>query len=382
MEKRPAFTTRFILLISILYACFIIGTALLFSFTVSYASDALQATAIDSYNEMLAEKTAAIAGTLAFRPRLSVRKAQKMLARAIRSHPEILSVLFFARTRDENYFRLKKIIPGNSDIDPGIRRGETIADRSGSDYLKQGLVHAITDPMIYSKGSYSWQNVYQPIVLKKKAYVLQFMIYPKAAAEIQAYFNAISSRGTKLMIVFSVIIIFAIATITLLFVHNHSVLMKNLSAYMLKAAKGNFDISIASSSDSELNELASSFNTLIEEMKTISVSASQTQDEDTVGAPEPAEDALLARTVFKTGVARLKAGLYDEAVTLFTITAESRADNFSSLFNLGVAYAKSSRYEQALAMFTRAGEADPSYELTEKYIDRVRKFIRTEAPVS
>ena len=93
------------------------------------------------------------------------------------------------------------------------------------------------------------------------------------------------------MIILTIILIVAVTVITVIFIQNYSLLIKNLSVYIDKAAKGDLDININTTDDRELNELANSFNSLIHELKGKSVN-------------EPVGD------LFKLGVKNLKENNY------------------------------------------------------------------------
>ena len=391
-DRKPAFTKKFVVIISILYSVLIVATALLFNHTVSLNSRAVRETAFESSNGILMEKASLMAlRTLQQEPK-NTAHAVSLLQQTCREDDDVIYAMLFSPTADDNYFRLVDKITVNSRLLVEVGKREIVQDPSGIPYLRNGLVRTVTDPEIYTKDTYSWQNVYQPIALNGKNYVIQFMFRPAATQKITAAFNSTITRSRYIMLFMSLALILSVVIVTVIFSQNHSLLMKNLARYMQKAASGDLDVNINTAGDSELNELALSFNTLIEEMKTIRENAPEQAEapgeSENGSAPEtgespdvPDEDSLLMKELFKTGVQRLKDNLTEEAITLFNIIITVRPEGFSSYFNLGVAYAKTRKYEESLAMFRKAREANPSYEMTDRYIERVERIIRKNAAV-
>jgi tetratricopeptide (TPR) repeat protein len=382
-KRKPAFTKKFIIIISLIYSALIIATAFLFDRAVSMDSGTVRETIFESSNEILLERTRILADRADLRNPGSISSAGEYLRSISMEDHDILYILVFSRTEDDNYFRLTEKFPVNSGLTMDIGERESVQDAASLSYLKEGLIRPAIDPEIYSKDHYSWQNVYQPLKVGKKTYALQFMVRPSAYMKATDSFNSVITGSRRTMLMVSAGLILCVLVLTAIFSQNHSMLVKKLSEYIQKAASGNLDINIKAAGDPELNELAMSFNTLVEEMKTRKESqeGAASAGTETGGENESEEDSLIMKELFRTGVLCLKENRLSEAITIFRLIISVRPEGFSSYFNLGVACAKAKLYGESLSMFRRAREANPSYEMTDRYIERVEKLILKNAAI-
>ena len=197
-----------------------------------------------------------------------------------------------------------------------------------------------------------------------------------------------------------------------LFIQNYSLFLKSLAGYFGRASRGDLAVNISAPDDDEMQELAASFNGLIEEMRVLKerekavseraaeeiISAGKLSDEraaDKKAADERAAEAKVAEAraaeekiaagniadekdpvddMFRMGVQKLKDGNLEDAVHVFRALQLMRPESFGSYFNLGVAYAKMRSYDASLEMFDRALELNPAHELAKGYIDKVKQL--------
>jgi tetratricopeptide (TPR) repeat protein len=140
---------------------------------------------------------------------------------------------------------------------------------------------------------------------------------------------------------------------------------------MKKAAGGDLEVSLNPTEDVELNQLAQSFNTLIDELKD--------RTEKAVQDAESAQDTEEAGAIFKTGVSLLKENRLEEAIAIFTTLTIIKPNGFGSFFNLGVAHAKKREYGKAIRMFEEAQRINPQFEVTAAYIEKVKRLQNPDA---
>ncbi len=264
-------------------------------------------------------------------------------------------ILLFSKTSDENYFRLRGKVPLKKDFRLQIEIGSVVKEEKSKNYLKEAQLSGIVEPEIYSNKGLYWQNVYFPFKVKRKTYIIQFIVSASKTEYLLSIYNRSNNNAKWIIIIVSIVMIIAAVIATIIFMHNYSLLIKNLSQYIEKAAKGDLNVSIKTINDDELNKLANSFNSLIHELKDKSSS-------------EPLS------SIFATAVKCLKENNLDDAISLFKTITILRPEGFGSYFNLGVAFAKKKDYRQSLDMFNKALEINPQHELTGKYIRKVEKM--------
>jgi methyl-accepting chemotaxis protein len=267
-KRKPAFTKKFIIIITFIYSALIISTAFLFDRAVSMDSRTVQETIFESSSAILLEKTRMLADRAHRQNPGSIAGAAGILRSMAMEDHDILYIMIFSRTEDDNYFRLTEKFPVNSGLTMDVSEKEAVQDTESLSYLKEGLIRPAIDPEIYSRDHYSWQNVYHPLKVKKKTCAVQFMIKPSAYMKAADSFNSVITESRRAMLTVSAVLVLCVLVLTAIFSQNHSLLVKKLSEYMQKAASGNLDVNIKAAGDPELNELAASFNTLVEEMKT------------------------------------------------------------------------------------------------------------------
>jgi tetratricopeptide (TPR) repeat protein len=370
-EKRSILSRRFIIAISIIYSTLIIAVSVSFHVITHKNADTLRDALISQSHDFLIKKVQDCVDRLKSKNALSPEDIKKELYDCNTDTGELLSAIIFTKTNDENYYRIADTLFFHDNLRLNLKRSAVVREQKEINYLKKGILHTAVDPEIYSESGYYWQNVYYPYEFGNRKAVLQFMVSASRTQEvIDNYAESIQGIRT-FIILLTVILVIAVVVLSVIFVHNYSLLLKNLSGYMKKAADGDLDVSLNATEDVELNQLAQSFNTLIVEMKDRTEKAAQ----DT----ESAKDGEEAGAIFRTGVSLLKNNNLDEAIAIFTTLTIIKPNGFGSFFNLGVAHAKKREYGKAIRMFEEARRINPTFEVTAAYIDKVKRLQNPDA---
>ncbi|MCP4135563.1 MAG: hypothetical protein GY754_31630 [bacterium] len=366
-RKNSRISKKFIIIIAAIYSLLIIVTSFAFHYTMKENSDILEEILLDSNREILLEKTNFIIEKVYAQKKITLRTTRKLLKQLCMENKGFLSVLIYSRTSDENFFFVNSIIPVNKNMNSELKKRAVVKEIKDINYLKKGYYTRSVESRVYSRNSLSWQNVYYPLIVKKKRYVLHFKM--SAANISRALINYTeSTKNIRLfMTILTIILVTAVLILTVLIIHNFLLLIKNLTFSLKKAARGDLSVSLNSGVQNELNELALSFNSLIEELKDKTEKSLVRYSEDTV------EESF--GDIFKMGVSMLKENKLGECIAIFKTLTIIKPDGFSSFFNLGVAYAKVKDYNNSLAMFEKALEADPAHEQTLQYIERVKSLV-------
>jgi tetratricopeptide (TPR) repeat protein len=361
-KNRIVFTGRFAAAAAILYSLFIIVQAFIFCYTIETNSKAVKNTVLDSGNEMLLLKAGLVTEQIRRQKPKSPDKAIAAIKRAAAADDDILYAVIFSRTDDDNYFMAAAGAPVNSALTIAIDKKNPVRELSSS-VLKESRSAPRIDPKVYSKDGYSWQNVYVPALINGKRFVIQYMFRTSMALRITDSFNSVTKHSSNIMIIASISLVIGIILLTFIFWHSHSLLVKKLSLYMQRAAKGELDLNVNANGDAGLDELASSFNNLVEVMK----STGKERDNE------------ILKELFAKGAALLKENRPAESLPLFEIVLLLNPESFGAYFNSGVAMAKTGDYDGSIAMFGKARAINPEYELTEKYISRVERMMEKNA---
>jgi len=370
-EKRSIISRRFIIAISIIYSALIIAVSVSFHLITHKNANTLRDALISQNRDFLVKKSQDCVDRLKLKNALSPEDIKKELYNCNTDFGDLLSVIIFTKTNDENYYRIAETLFFHDDLRLNLTRSAVVREQKEVNYLKKGILHASVDPEIYSENGYYWQNVYFPYEIRNRKAVLQFMISALRTQEvIDNYSESIQGTRTSI-IVLTVILVIAVVVLSVVFVQNYSLLIRNLSGYMKKAADGDLAVSLNTTEDVELNQLAQSFNTLIDELKDRTEKAAQ----DT----ESPQDTEEAGAIFKTGVSFLKENHLDEAIAIFTTLTIIKPNGFGSFFNLGVAHAKKREYGKAIRMFEEALRINPKFGVTAAYIEKIKKLQNPDA---
>ena len=375
-RSKSIMSRRFIIAIAAIYSTLILAVAVLFYVTIHINAATLRDAIESNARDIFLERTELIVS----RMQAAGLHTSDAVARELKEYNEstgrLVAAFIFTKTADENYFRTDQALLFHDNFRPGLARSSVVREGKKVNYLKNGLVHGVVDPAIYQLDGYCWQNTYYPYGLGKKKAVIQLMISATSVRDILDNYDG-DTRGTRtFLIILTVLLVLAVIILSAVFVQNYSLLIGNLSSFMDKAAGGDLDISLHQSGDGELNQLALSFNTLIEEMKDLS-----TRPATEAGAPQTAQDAAPAAdsdetgTLFTSGVALLKDNKLDDAIAIFRTLTIIKPQGFGSWFNLGVAHAKKRDYERAIVMFEEARRLNPGFDVTTQYIDKIRRLM-------
>jgi methyl-accepting chemotaxis protein len=370
-EKRSIISRRFIIAISIIYSALIIAVSVSFHVIAHKNVNTLRDALISQNQDFLIKKIQDVVGRLKSKNAVSPDEIKRELFNYNADSGDLLSVMIFTKTNDENYYRIADTLFFHDNLHLNLKRSAVVREQKEVNYLKKGILHASVDPEIYSESGYYWQNVYFPYEIGNRKAVLQFMISAVRTQEvIDNYVESIQSVRTYI-IVLTVILVVAVVALSVIFVQNYSLLIRNLSGYMKKAADGDLGVSLNATEDVELSQLAQSFNTLIDELKDRTEKAGQDA--------EPPQDNEEAGAIFKTGVSFLKNNQLDEAIAIFTTLTIIKPNGFGSFFNLGVAHAKKREYGKAIRMFEEALRINPKFEVTAAYIEKVKRLQNPDA---
>jgi methyl-accepting chemotaxis protein len=370
-EKRSIISRKFIIAISIIYSALILAVSLSFHMIMHKNVNTLRDALVSQNQDFLISKIQDCVDRLKLKNAVSPEDIKKELYDYKTVYSDLISVIIFTKTNDENYYRIADTLIFHDDLNLNLKRSAVVREQKDINYLKKGILHSAVDPDIYSQSGYYWQNVYFPYEIKNRKAVLQFMV---SAARIQDVIDNYIESIQKIrifIIVLTVILVVAVVALSLIFVQNYSLLIRNLSGYMKKAADGDLDVSLNTTEDVELNQLAQSFNTLIDELKD--------RTEKTAPEAESTPDTEEAGAIFKTGVSLLKENRLDEAVAIFMTMTIIKPHGFGSYFNLGVAYAKKREYDKAIRMFEEALRINPTFEVTAAYIEKVKRLQNPDA---
>lgn len=396
-KKRSVISRNFIIAISIIYSFLIVMTSV--SFHVSMArNDSILKDALASNNrDLYLGKIDSLMDHLKTKKAATGEAIKNELRQHDASAGDILGVIIFTKTEDENFFRIADTLLFHDDLSLEITTSEVVREQKEINYLKMGLLQSAVDPDIYSQSGYSWQNVYYPYEIKNKKSVIQFLVSAaRTQATIDAY--AVSTLSIRIVnIIVTAALVIAVIVLSIIFLQNYSLLISNLAHFMKKAADGDLDVSLHQTGDDELNQLALSFNTLIEELKDKTALTAQAEESAAVPEPQPEQPPVQARppepegaqgqqepgqgaegdgfgAIFTTGVSRLKENSLDEAIAIFLTLTIMKPNGFGSFFNLGVAYAKKREYGRAIVMFEEAARLNPSFEVTAQYIEKIKRL--------
>lgn len=400
-RKKSVISRRFIVALSIIYSSLILAVAISFNVIMHKNAETLKDALESNTRDIMLERTELIVSRLRSAGIKTSDDINKELQEYNAGSGKILAAIIFTKTSDENYFRASDMLLLHDNFTPDLERRAIVRQEKDINYLKKGLMHGVVDPAIYSQGGYCWQNAYYPYEPGKRKAVLQLMMSASSTRDTLENY-ATDTRGTRIaIIVTTLILILAVVLLSLVFLQNYSLLLSNLSQFMEKAAGGDLNVSLKQTGDDELDQLAQSFNTLIEEMKDLSVRPSTGPGTGPGPAPSeattsvsmehpapaaPADSGTVTETpaddtgvLFSSAVALMKNNELDDAIAIFRTLTIVKPMGFGSWFNLGVAHAKKRDYEKAIRMFEEARRLNPGYEVTSQYIEKLKRLTDPDA---
>lgn len=327
-----------------------------------------------------------------------------------REDRDILSVIVFAKTADENYFTVSSKIELDPRLSVPVQIKQRVKEKE-EDWLKKGLFSPCVNPLLFSGKNAYWNNAYVPVTLKDGRYVVRFSVSSAGAVyAFEKHLTRISRIQISAVVLTAVLIIVTIIS-AFIFLRNFSMLMSGIAGYVKKAAEGDTNLSLNEEADEDLFELAMSFNTLVGELKEkerliTDLKEKTTAAQKTVPAHDTGreeefsmrlrslqaelsqalaeKDKMVAELEkndelsesFRKGVDILKEGRTDEAQIIFSALTILKPDGFGAFFNLGVVYAKKRDYDRAISMFERAIRINPAHTIAAQYLDKVMRLKR------
>ncbi len=284
------------------------------------------------------------------------------LRRYASADSSVLGVLIFARTADDRYFRVlyRNSLHASFRID--VESGSVVMPEHFNEYLQKGLFAPAVDPIIHTSGAFAWRNVYHPFRMERRNLVICFMVSSLGGlAVLDEYETSIEKLKRVIVIIHSLAAVAVVAFLAF-FLHYYRLLLNALAHFMKRASRGDLSVSISAVEGDELEELATSFNNLVEELRVMK------EREKSISPRDTLDD------VFKAGVEKLKAGMLEDAMHIFSALTILRPESFGSYFNLGVAYAKMRRYTESIEMFDRALAANPHHAIAHSYRQKVHEL--------
>lgn len=293
----------------------------------------------------------------------SLKELSKAVERIPDRNEEMLNIAIFSKTGDDNFFELIDEFPLNDSFKTEAEKKRKLQQNSETNFLKKAVSGFEIDPLEKSSNGHIWKNGYFPCELKNRKLVIMIMASVESTRrQLESHMEAVSF-SKKIIIasaagfgIFFIIMIF-------IFINHFSMLVEKLSESLKKAATGHTGLSMNPQADSDLLDLASSFNTLVDELR-----------ESKEKGEKPAMPDFFAE-----GVKLLKEENFDDSVALLRAHLFIRPDSFAAYFNIGVAYARLRKYDKSLAMFQKSLEINPSHELSRKYIDKINSLTASNA---
>ena len=278
---------------------------------------------------------------------------------------DILSFSVFKKTADENYFKVIKASSMTGARKLHFNEGMQIMESSEINYLKKGLYETAIDEKIYSEDGSHFFNIYIPAKFAKSECVIQISVSAEEYALNSINIEKQTASLKKALIVFTAILCILFASLTFIQLEQMRAFYKRMSGVAQNAAQGS-DTVMNPSADSDISELALSFNSLVGEIK----------EKEKIIEELSSKDSL--SDIFKFGVNLLKENRFDEASNIFSSLIMLKPDGFGSFFNLGVIFAKKKNYTESLNMFQKALEINPDHDMTKSYISKTERLIQSE----
>jgi hypothetical protein len=368
LRRRSNVSTRFVIITSAIYALIVI--LIVFSFwyilninsnilreTVLKNNDIYQMKKIDLVIDRLKEKKIKKPKDFSHKEFTQKELTLKELAEELKKYcikdSEFLYIIIFSTTPDENYFKIQKKIPLNPSLSIAPNKDIIVQEKKETNYIKTAVTQPVIDPAVYFSNNHYYKTVYHPFMIKKNNYIIEFIMSSTEVINVLDDYSGKINNLKKYSIIISACAVIIIIIAALLFFYSFSLLIKNLSGHLTKAAE-NSEIKLDPTEDDDLNDLTHSFSSAVSRIK---------QKKDV-----PAD-------LFKSGVILLKEGNFDDAVAVFKTLTIINPNSFGSYFNLGVAFAKKQQYDISLEMFENALNSNSGHELTLDYIAKVKRLI-------
>ncbi len=352
LKRRSRVSTRFVLSISLIYSFIIVLIMFSFLYILKINSNLLRETVIKNNDLFIYNKVDLLINRISEKNVQNTHELLLELKKYGEKDNEILYILLFSKTNDDDFFRLINKLDLNKSVKIKTRTNKIIREKKTNNYLKKGLFEPVIDPQIYTINNIYYKTVYYPFNIKNSNIVIKFLISSSEVITTLEQYSQKINRIKKYSVIIAIGTVITVIITTLLFIYNFTLLIKNISRNIKKATDGSFKTAF-NSADDDLNELANSFNSIVSELK---------ERKESYG------------DLFKLGVDLLKEKKYNDAISVFKTITIMKPDTFGSYFNLGVAYAKQKKYKVSVEMFTKALNINPGHNLTQDYITKVKQM--------
>lgn len=364
--KRLGISTKFVTSIAAIYSILIIILAVSFHYIIKTNSGISRELILKNNEIMLMAKSEIIVKTLDLNKETikDTYKLYEYLKTYCAADNDILYVIIYSRTQDDNFFKVKKKIPLNTSLKISLKKNSVVQEKKDTNFIREGMYDPVIDPVIYSSNGIYYQNIYYPFTINSQNLILQFiMSSSRAYTALEEYSHIFERVKTRVLIISGILVVLVII-ITFLYSYNFTLLIKSLSKHLGKAAEGK-DIKLNVTEDNGLNELAITFNNVVSGLKEL-------KKKDKIISELENKDSF--SDLFKYGVNLLKENNLDDSIAIFRSLTILKPEGFGGYFNLGVAYVKKKDYDTAVSMFRKALSIKPEHELTASYIDKVNKL--------
>ncbi len=365
MKTRTGISRKYIIATSMLFSLLVVLLSVSFLFILKANRSLIEETLIRNNEYLLIEKVRTLVDRLELNPGKTTRELSGRIRELCTGDDAFLYAIVLGKTADENYFEVRDTIPFSKVVNPGVSKKSVVREDKEANYLRQALMKPTIDPKLRETSGIYWQSVYFPYKMNNKSLVLEFLMSSSGTKTAIDEYAAGITKIKRYIIILAIVLIGVVIISGMLFIQNFSILIRNLSRSMRKAARGELDVNLNTAADDELTELAHSFNSLIGEMKELKAKEKI--------APE-LENRDMLGDIFKFGVSLLKENRLDDSIALFKTLTLLKPEGFGGYFNLGVAFAKKGEYGTSIEMFARALQANPQHELTLQYIEKVKRL--------
>jgi len=357
-------TKKFIITIAAVYSILILITSFSFNFIIKKNYLILKDSLLQNNRDVFLDKASIIIERTRSAGAANIPAVARLIGKYCGEENDILYAILYSKTSDENFFRVIEKIQINANLNIDLEKDSPVREEKDTHYLKKALAGGIMEPEIYTQNNLYWQNTYCPYPFGNNKLIIQFMISSSHTYRTIELYSGSINKIRLILIVATAVLICAVITATAIFSQNFSLLITNLSRYIRGAADGNLELNLKTTDDRELSELALSFNSLMDEIRDIKSRDAQEQN--------PYKD------LFNTGVSLLKENRNDEAIALFRTLIIMKMGGYGCYFNLGVAFARIRDFRVSLEMFEKAYEANPSFDVTLRYIEKIRNRIQED----
>ncbi len=366
------FSARFSVHTAAVLSVFIILVAAVFTFSQRNFSGLF--TSCVNYAEQ--QRLKAVASSISDMPGVSDSAGMRPLMQKLRDilsgDSRILNFIVYSKTADDSYFRA--VDSADSSAVPGPELNSAIRDTDGQ--FRKGMLEITPDTTIFGKDGKYWNNTAMPVKIGGREHVLQLVTAAPPENPFSTEFNTKSRLYISIISIAAFISIITLYVMTWIFNRRFSIFIRGLSEHLSRAASGSLEVSMRNdAADEEIAGLASSFNRLMETLKSSGDAAlPEAKSPDEMSGSQSYVDRL-----FADGVSFMKEQHFDRAIDVFSAVRALRVDSFGAYYNLGVAFARTGQFDKSLENFNEALALNPANRDLPEYIAKVERIIEKSA---